>query len=121
MVVCAGTAVGAVKIVVPPLVVCAGEKEPQRGALPHVTTQSTPALAGSLLTVADTGTALPTIKLAGGAWVIDTEIISVVVLDAPAFVVYPVQPVIPSRAARPSTNRENTRHALHKDCSLNSA
>ena len=51
----AGTATGAVKVVVEPLAVCVGEKEPQAGALPQVTVQSTPALAGSLLTVATKG------------------------------------------------------------------
>jgi hypothetical protein len=49
----AGTALGAVKVVVSPLAVCAGENEPQ-GALAHSASQSTPALAGSPLTVAET-------------------------------------------------------------------
>jgi hypothetical protein len=54
MVLCAGTANGAVYVVVPPLAVCAGEKEPQLGALAQVATQSTPAFATSLLTIAET-------------------------------------------------------------------
>ena len=37
-----GTARGATNTVVPPLAVCAGENEPQLGALAQVTTQSTP-------------------------------------------------------------------------------
>jgi hypothetical protein len=49
-----GTLKGAVYVVVPPLAVCAGEKVPQLGALPQSATQSTPAFATSLLTVADT-------------------------------------------------------------------
>jgi hypothetical protein len=44
---CAGTARGAVYVVVPPLAVCEGEKEPQLGGLPQIATQFTPALAMS--------------------------------------------------------------------------
>jgi hypothetical protein len=50
-----GTEVGAVKVVAAPLVVCAGENDPQAPALAHVTVQSTPPLAASLLTVATKG------------------------------------------------------------------
>ena len=50
----AGTATGAVKTEVPPLDVCGGLNEPQFGTLAHVATQSTPAPARSLLTVAAT-------------------------------------------------------------------
>jgi hypothetical protein len=51
----AGGALGAVYVVVPPLAVCVGEKVPQAPALLHVTAQSTPMLAKSLLTVATKG------------------------------------------------------------------
>jgi hypothetical protein len=47
-----GGVLGAVYPVAAPLAVCAGEKVPQAPALPHVTVQSTPALAESLLTAA---------------------------------------------------------------------
>jgi hypothetical protein len=52
-----GTAAGAVNIVWPPSTVCADEKAPQAPdtTLPHVTDQSTPAFAASLLTVAIKG------------------------------------------------------------------
>jgi hypothetical protein len=62
----AGTEAGAVKVVVAPLAVCVGEKEPQAPALPQVTVQSTPAFAASLLTVATKGVlAFFTIELFG--------------------------------------------------------
>jgi hypothetical protein len=66
-VLCAGTPRGAVKVVAAPLGVWEGEKEPHWGALPHIATQSTPALAVSLLTVAETGAELPTVSEEGGA------------------------------------------------------
>ena len=72
-----GTAEGAVKVVVPPLAVCDGEKEPHWRALAHVATHSTPASAVSLLTVAETWTLFPTIKVTGGVWVMATEIMGV--------------------------------------------
>lgn len=110
------------KTVVPPLAVCDGEKEPHRGALPHVATQSTPAFAGSLLTVADTGTGLPTIKEAGGACVMATEMIGVCD-EGSAFdpvIAQPVIPIIPSKDARPTTNGRNGLQKLQKVRSLNS-
>ena len=55
------------KVEVAPLAVCAGEKEPQLGGLPHVATQLTPAFARSSFTVAETGAVPPTVKEAGGA------------------------------------------------------
>jgi len=67
MVVWAGTAVGAVKVVAAPLAVCAGKKLPQFGWLPQVAIQSTPALAGSFVTVADTCAWVPTGSVAGGS------------------------------------------------------
>ena len=59
-----GTAAGAVKVVVPPLAVCRGEKEPQGGggalgALEQATDQVTPPFAGSFLTTAVTGAVAP--------------------------------------------------------------
>ena len=54
----AGTELGAVNTVGAPLAVCVAEKLPQDAAPPHVTVQSTPALAASLVTVATKG-ALP--------------------------------------------------------------
>ena len=61
---------GAVKVVAAPLSVWAGEKVPQFGALPQVAIQSTPALAGSLLTLADTCAWVPTGSVVGGSCVI---------------------------------------------------
>jgi hypothetical protein len=51
----AGTAMGDVKVVAMPLAVCVGEKVPHAPVVPQVTVQSTPALPGSLLTVAIKG------------------------------------------------------------------
>lgn len=65
------------KVVLFPLAVCAGEKEPQLGALPQIATQSTPAFATSLRTVADTGTLPPTLRDEGGDCIIVTEMIGV--------------------------------------------
>lgn len=57
-----------------PLAVWLGVKAPQLEPLaPHVTTQSTPALAGSLVTAAATLTLLPAIMEAGGPCVSATE------------------------------------------------
>jgi hypothetical protein len=53
-----GIALGAVNVVEAPLAVCAGENEPQAPTLPQLTVQSTPAFAGSLLTVAIRGALL---------------------------------------------------------------
>src|SRR5271169_2252377 len=50
-----GAALGAVKVVAAPLAVCAGTIVPQAPGLPQFTVQSTPAFAGSLLTVATKG------------------------------------------------------------------
>ena len=58
-----------------PLAVWEGEKVPQFGALPHTATQSTPALAVSLLTVAETEAEVPTVREEGGAWTRATEMI----------------------------------------------
>jgi hypothetical protein len=102
VVACFGILVGAVKVVVPPLAVCAGEKEPQSGALPHVATQSTPAPAGSLLTVAETGTAPPVTIERGGACVMLTDMIGVAAAGS-AFEPVSAQPVMPSKQPRPAT------------------
>jgi len=77
MVFCAGTAGGAVKVVAAPLAVCAGEKFPQFAALPHVAIQSTPALAGSFATVAETCAEVVTGIAAGGACVSATDMTGV--------------------------------------------
>lgn len=73
----AGTSGGAVKVVLFPLAVCAGEKEPQLGALPQIATQSTPAFATSLRTVAETMALAPTLRDEGGDCMIVTEMIGV--------------------------------------------
>ena len=62
----AGTAGGAVKVVVAPLAVWAGEKLPQLIALLQVAIQSTPALAGSLFTEAETCADVATCSVLGG-------------------------------------------------------
>jgi len=97
-----GTARGAVNIELAPLAVCEGEKEPQFGALPHTATQSTPAFARSLLTVAETGAVEPTVKEAGGAWLTDKEIRGV--SEEFVFVALAEQPAKAKEAAR--TNKD---------------
>lgn len=77
MVLCAGTAGGAQKVVLAPLSVCAGVKCPQSVALPQVAIQSTPALAASLLTVADTCAEVLTGSVAGGSCASAMEITGV--------------------------------------------
>jgi hypothetical protein len=75
---CAGTPAGAVKVVTAPLAVCAGEKDPQPDVLlPQRAIQSTPALAGSFATVAATCACVVTGSVAGGSWVIATDMIGV--------------------------------------------
>jgi len=61
-----GTETGAVKVVAAPLSVCWGEKLPQLVVLAHVAIQSTPALAGSSVTVAETCAWVPTGSVDGG-------------------------------------------------------
>ena len=51
----------------PPLVVCGGLNVPQLGAFGQTDTQSTPALATSFDTVAETEAVPPTASTAGGA------------------------------------------------------
>jgi hypothetical protein len=77
-VLCAGTAKGAVKTAMAPLAVWGGENVPQLGALPQLATQSTPASAISLFTVAETCELLVTNNDEGGACVIATEMSGVV-------------------------------------------
>ena len=84
-----GTPIGAVNIVEAPLAVCGGVNVPQMGALPHIATQSTPAFATSLLTVAETLLVLPTAIDEGGAWVMATEIVGVTELSVRALVEQP--------------------------------
>jgi hypothetical protein len=62
-----GTDRGAVNVVASPLAVWGGEKDPQFGALLQRAAQVTPALATSLLTVADTTAAAPIGIEPGGA------------------------------------------------------
>jgi hypothetical protein len=101
-----GTLKGAVYVVVPPLAVCAGEKVPQLGALPQSATQSTPAFATSLLTVADTWAEPPTTKARGGACVMVTEMIGVVdaELDFAGLLEHPANPQKPATLSHESRN-----------------
>jgi hypothetical protein len=109
----AGTERGAVKTVVAPLAVCDGEKDPQLGALLHIATQSTPALATSLDTVAETCALLPTSKEEGGAWVMATEMRGV----CESFVVFAEHPAMPRKAVRPTTNGRNAqKQRLQGEC-----
>lgn len=116
-VLCAGTARGAVKIAVAPLAVCGGEKDPQLGALPQLATQSTPAPAKSLPTVAETCALLFTNREEGGACVIAMEIIGVV-SDAFVLVALAEQPASPKTAARPSIKHRIPTQVLCQDCSV---
>lgn len=97
-----GTERGAVNVLLPPLAVCAGEKDPQVGALPQRAAQFTPALAISLLTVADTVAVPPIGMEAGGVWVSETEMSGVSEL----FVFAPVEQ--PGRQTTPTTNATKT-------------
>ena len=87
-----GTPAGAVKVEFAPLAVCAGEKDPQLGALPQIATQSTPALATSLLTVAETIAIPLTDMVVGGTCVRATEMIGVGVEFALALLEQPTEP-----------------------------
>jgi hypothetical protein len=69
-----GTSKGAVNVELAPLAVCVGLNVPQFGALPHIATQSTPAFAGSLLTLAETVAVPPTGMVEGGVCVKAREI-----------------------------------------------
>jgi len=71
---CGGTWGGAVKVVFAPAAVCVGEKEPQAEfpVFAQVTTQSTPALAESLVTTAETCVEVPVVISAGGLCIIAT-------------------------------------------------
>ena len=74
---------GAVYVVGLPLAVCVGEKVPQLESPEHVTDQSTPALAGSLVTVATSEALWPsTIVLFVTGCVICTEIGRTIVTPA---------------------------------------
>jgi len=104
-----GTARGAVKTVVAPLAVCEGEKDPQLGALPQLATQSTPACAMSLLTVAESCAMLPTIKVEGGACVMATEMMGVCVCKRLPFPGPVVQPAMARKMGRPTADNRNAR------------
>jgi len=114
----AGTAKGAVYVVVPPLAVCEGEKEPQFGGLPQIATQSTPALAMSLVTEAERVVVPPTCKEAGGACVMATEIIGV--CEMIVFAELLEQPAMPSREGRPITSDRTVRQKFNEECCLSS-
>ena len=98
MVACGGTARGAVNMVAAPLAVCAGEKLPQFAALPQVAIQSTPAFAGSFVTVADTCTELPTVNMVGGSCISATDMTGV--CDKGLLAGLVEQPASPQRATR---------------------
>jgi len=102
-----GTPEGAVNMVVPPLAVCAGAKDPQMGALPQVAIQSTPAIAVSLLTEAETGAEAPTVIETGGAWLIATEIIGVT--DEELAALLDPHPATASKGMRMSAKGRNAR------------
>ena len=95
----AGTRAGAMKVVVAPLAVCDGENEPQAGALAHSANQSTPAFAGSSLTVAETCAVSATFKVEGGAWVRATKMRGVWVV----LLTFAEQPARVRMAGKPST------------------
>jgi hypothetical protein len=116
-VLCAGTAWGAVYVVIPPLAVCAGEKEPQLGGLPQIATQSTPALAMSFVTEAERVVVPLTCKEAGGTCVMTTEIRGVCELIV--FAPFVEQLAIPSKAARPVTNHRSGWQRFLEECRLN--
>src|SRR5215471_3973545 len=117
---------------VAPLVVCLGLKLPQFGALAQVATQSTPASAMSLATVAETIALLPAIMEAGGDCVRAIEMRGVwpsvlVVLAAP--LLHPVMTPTkakPQRIASSAPNRPvsgevlATKPGRAKDCKLRS-
>lgn len=77
MVLWGGTPGGAQKVLAAPLSVCGGTKCPQFVELPQVAIQSTPALAGSLLTVAETCAEVLTGSVAGGCCTIVTDMTGV--------------------------------------------
>jgi hypothetical protein len=112
-VLCAGTASGAMKTVEPPLDVCAGEKEPQFGALAQVATQSTPSPAMSLATVAETEAVPPTVIEVGGACVMVRDMTGV--SDCDVFAALAPQPAAARTTARDAKNeRSPTKSALAK-------
>jgi hypothetical protein len=104
-----GTPIGAVNVVGAPLAVWGGVNVPQMGALPHIATQSTPAFATSLLTVAETLLVLPTVIDEGGVWVMATEIVGVTELFVLALVEQPTMLV--HRQIANASDR-NTRQVL---------
>jgi hypothetical protein len=100
----AGTPGGATKMEVAPLAVWLGKKVPQLGALPHIATQSIPALAGSLVAVAETAAMLPAIKEAGGNTVIATETMGVRVPGSAALVLHPAKTPIAAKLHKIARN-----------------
>src|SRR5215831_18788446 len=97
------------KVVGAPLAVCAGENEPQVGALAHSANQSTPAFAGSPLTVAETWAVPTTFKEAGGAWVRTSEMSGV----SDVLLTFAAQPASVRKAGRASTNAKKPDRPKH--------
>jgi hypothetical protein len=97
------------KVVAAPLAVCAGENEPQVGALAHCANQSTPAFAGSPLTVAETCAVLTTFNEVGGAWVRASEMRGV----WGALLTFAEQPTSARKAGRPSTKAKKVDTPTH--------
>lgn len=93
---------------VAPLAVWLGEKvphgDPLLPALPHVTTQSTPALAGSLPTEAETKALLPVTMGLGGACVIATEMSGVWGVAFAWLVLHPVPTPTVAKLQMSATN-----------------
>jgi hypothetical protein len=111
-----GTAKGAVNVVVPPLGVCGGEKDPQLRPPLHTATQSTPALARSLFTVAETVALPPTINEGGGTWVMTREMRGVCDSLLAELAELDEHAVIPQRAARRSTSCSTVRKMVGRFC-----
>jgi len=112
----AGTAKGAVNVVVPPLGVCGGEKDPHWRPPLHAATQSTPALARSLLTVAETVALPPVSNEAGGDWFMTREMMGV----CDPLLAEPDEPdphpVIPQKATRRSPSGSTMRERVGRFC-----
>src|ERR1700731_20962 len=75
------------------------------GALPQTATQSTPAAARSLFTVAETCALLPTSMEVGGAWLMATEMSGV--CSAAFFAAFVLHPAISKKATRASAHSRN--------------
>jgi len=98
MILWGGTAGGAQKVVMAPLSVCGGVKCPQFVKLPQVAIQSTPALAGSFFTAADTCAVVLAGSVGGGSCTSATEMSGV--CDDGLLAGLVEQPAIPKNATR---------------------